>query len=84
MTVSDARLAQIAERFAQLEARLASGTLEGVEFVAASRDYAELRFSGGVMAKSAPMNRRTTDAEMMATDVLVRSASRPSPGGPST
>ena len=42
MTVSDARLAQIAERFAQLEARLASGTLEGAEFVAASRDYSEL------------------------------------------
>ena len=42
MNVSDARLAQIAARFAELEARLASGTLEGAEFVAASRDYAEL------------------------------------------
>jgi peptide chain release factor 1 len=42
MTVSDARLAQIAARFAELEARLASGTLEASEFVAASRDYAEL------------------------------------------
>ncbi len=42
MPVSDARLAQIAARFAELEARLASGTLEGPEFVAASRDYAEL------------------------------------------
>jgi peptide chain release factor 1 len=42
MSVSDARLAQIAARFAELEARLASGTLEGAEFVAASRDYAEL------------------------------------------
>ena len=42
MTISDARLAQIAERFAQLEARLASGTLEGADFVAASRDYSEL------------------------------------------
>lgn len=42
MSVSDARLAQIAARFAQLEARLASGTLEGPDFVAASRDYAEL------------------------------------------
>lgn len=36
------RLRQIAQRFAELEARLASGTLEGEEFVAASRDYAEL------------------------------------------
>jgi peptide chain release factor 1 len=42
VTVSDARLARIAARFAELEARLASGTLEGDAFVAASRDYAEL------------------------------------------
>jgi len=42
VAVSDARLAQIAARFAELEARLASGTLEGKEFIAASRDYAEL------------------------------------------
>ena len=42
MTISDARLAQIAARHAELEARLASGTLEGAEFIAASRDYAEL------------------------------------------
>ncbi|MBU6268400.1 MAG: peptide chain release factor 1 [Sphingomonadales bacterium] len=42
MSVSDTRLAQIASRFAELEARLASGTLEGADFVAASRDYAEL------------------------------------------
>ena len=42
MTVSDARLGQITARFTELEARLASGTLEGKEFIAASRDYAEL------------------------------------------
>jgi len=42
MTISDQRLAQIASRFAELEARLASGTLEGADFVTASRDYAEL------------------------------------------
>ena len=42
MSVSDTRLAQITVRFAELEARLASGTLEGPDFVAASRDYAEL------------------------------------------
>ena len=42
MTVSNARLAQIAARFAEIEARLASGTLEGKDFIAASRDYAEL------------------------------------------
>ncbi|MBA3055744.1 MAG: peptide chain release factor 1 [Sphingomonadales bacterium] len=42
MSLSDARLAQIAARFSELEARLASGQLEGAAFVAASRDYAEL------------------------------------------
>ncbi len=42
MTVPAERLGQIAHRFAELEARLASGTLEGAEFVAASRDYSEL------------------------------------------
>ena len=40
--IPDERLAQIAQRFAELEARLASGTLEGDAFVSASRDYAEL------------------------------------------
>ena len=42
MAITDTRLAQIAGRFAELEARLASGMLEGPDFVAASRDYAEL------------------------------------------
>lgn len=42
MSVSDTRLAQISARFSELEARLASGTLEGADFIAASRDYAEL------------------------------------------
>jgi peptide chain release factor 1 len=42
MTIADQRLHQIVARFAELEARLASGTLEGDAFIAASRDYAEL------------------------------------------
>jgi peptide chain release factor 1 len=42
MTITSTRLSQITQRFAQLEARLASGTLEGKDFIAASRDYAEL------------------------------------------
>ena len=42
MTITAERLDQIAHRFAEIEARLASGTLEGEAFVAASRDYAEL------------------------------------------
>ena len=40
--VSDEHIAQIESNFLQLEARMASGTLEGDEFVAASREYAEL------------------------------------------
>ena len=42
MTIPADRLDQIVHRFAEIEARLASGTLEGEAFVAASRDYAEL------------------------------------------
>ena len=42
MTIPPERLEQIAHRFAELEARMASGTLEGDAFVQASRDYAEL------------------------------------------
>ncbi len=42
MQIPAERLDQIANRFAELEARMASGTLEGDEFVKASRDYSEL------------------------------------------
>jgi len=42
MSIPATRLDQIANRFAELEARMASGTLEGEAFVQASRDYAEL------------------------------------------
>jgi peptide chain release factor 1 len=42
MTIPEERLSQITHRFAELEARLASGQLEGEAFVTASRDYAEL------------------------------------------
>ncbi|MBN8500332.1 MAG: peptide chain release factor 1 [Sphingomonadales bacterium] len=55
MSVSDASLAQIAARFAEIEARLASGTLEGGEFVTASRDYAELEPVAKVAAAVATM-----------------------------
>ncbi len=42
MTIPTERLAQITHRFAELEARMASGQLEGAAFTAASRDYSEL------------------------------------------
>ena len=50
MTVSADRLRQIANRFAELEARLASGTLEGPNFVAANppRNGEVPRRGGGV------------------------------------
>ena len=42
MTITDERLRQITNRFAELEGRMATGQLEGEEFVQASRDYSEL------------------------------------------
>lgn len=54
-SISDQRLAQIGARFAELEARLASGTLEGDAFVAASRDYAELEPVARVAAEVVAM-----------------------------
>ena len=42
LTIPAERLEQILHRFTELEARLASATREGADFVAASRDYAEL------------------------------------------
>lgn len=42
MSIPDERLHQLTNRLAELEARMASGTLEGEAFVKASRDYSEL------------------------------------------
>ena len=42
LKISPHRIAQIESRFSELEARMASGQLEGDAFVAASREYAEL------------------------------------------
>ncbi|MDE2437522.1 MAG: peptide chain release factor 1 [Sphingomonadales bacterium] len=55
MTIPSTRLAQIAARFAEIEARLASGTLEGKDFVAASRDFAELERVARVAAEVTAM-----------------------------
>ncbi|MBH9537317.1 peptide chain release factor 1 [Novosphingopyxis sp. YJ-S2-01] len=40
--ISSERIAQIEARFAEMQARMASGQLEGEAFVAMSKDYAEL------------------------------------------
>ncbi|MEZ5689966.1 MAG: peptide chain release factor 1 [Caenibius sp.] len=73
MTIPPERLDQIAHRFAELEARLASGTLEGDEFVSASRDYAELepvatiaREVREIRAEIAELALLTQDPEMQA------------------
>lgn len=65
MSVSEARLAQIANRFAELEARLASGTLEGAEFIAASRDYAELEPVARVAREIADMRAELVSLAML-------------------
>ena len=72
MSVSDARLAQIGARFAELEARLASGTLEGPEFVAASRDYAELEPVARAAMAVAAMRAELADLAAMEADPEMR------------
>ena len=64
MTITDERLRQIGNRFAELEARMASGQLEGEEFVQASRDYSELE----------PVARIATDIREMRTEIAELSA----------
>ena len=66
MTIPADRLDQIIGRFAELEARMASGTLEGEEFVAASRDYAELEPVAKVAAEI-----RDARAEMVQLEELL-------------
>ncbi|MED5543643.1 MAG: peptide chain release factor 1 [Pseudomonadota bacterium] len=65
MSLSDDRLRQIAHRFGELEARLASGTLEGDNFVAASRDYAELEPVARVAAEVSAMRGELADLQSM-------------------
>ncbi|WP_260925495.1 peptide chain release factor 1 [Novosphingobium sp. 9] len=66
MSISDERLGQIGARFAELEARLASGTLEGEAFVAASRDYAELERVAHLAADIRAMRGELADLQSLA------------------
>jgi peptide chain release factor 1 len=68
MTIPEERLAQIANRFAELEARLASGTLAADEFVAASRDYAELEPVAKIAAEAREMRAEVAELTAMADD----------------
>ena len=68
MQIPATRLDQIANRFAELEARMASGTLEGDEFVQASRDYAELEPVAKVAAEVKAMREEIEGLEEMLAD----------------
>ena len=68
MNIPQERLDQIAHRFAELEARMASGTLEGDEFVQASRDYAELEPVAKIAAEVTAMREEITGLEEMLAD----------------
>ena len=68
MQIPTERLDQIAHRFAELEARMASGTLEGDEFVQASRDYAELEPVAKIAADVKAMHQEIAGLEEMLSD----------------
>lgn len=68
MQIPAQRLDQIANRFAELEARMASGMLEGDAFVQASRDYAELEPVAKVAAEVTAMREEIEGLEAMLGD----------------
>lgn len=72
MTISDDRLRHITNRFAELEARMASGQLEGEAFVAASRDYAELEPVARAAQAVASMRAEIVDLTAMLDDAEMR------------
>ena len=68
VTIPAERLDQITHRFAELEARMASGTLEGDAFVQASRDYAELEPVAKIAAQVKAMRAEMPELEAMLAD----------------
>jgi len=68
MTIPAERLRQITHRFAELEARMASGTLEGEEFVQASRDYSELEPIAKIATDVREMREEIASLEEMLAD----------------
>ncbi|WP_298470226.1 peptide chain release factor 1 [uncultured Erythrobacter sp.] len=68
MQIPAERLDQIANRFAELEARMASGTLEGDAFVQASRDYAELEPVAKIASEVRAMREEIAGLEEMLAD----------------
>ncbi|MEQ1539598.1 MAG: peptide chain release factor 1 [Sphingorhabdus sp.] len=70
MNISPQRIGQIEARFAELEARMASGTMVGDAFVTASKEYAEIE----PVAKMAAEVRRLR-AEMETLDAMAKDPS---------
>ena len=68
MTIPDERLRHLSDRFAELEARMASGQLEGDAFVQASRDYAELEPVANTAAQVQAMRAEAAELEDMLSD----------------
>ncbi len=68
MQIPAERLQQITNRFAELEARMASGTLEGEEFVQASRDYAEIEPVAKIASEVAAMREEIAGLEEILSD----------------
>jgi len=68
MTIPPERLDQILGRFAELEARMASGTLEGEAFVQAAQDYAELEPVAKIAAEVKALREEVAGLEEMLDD----------------
>ncbi|QIG54439.1 peptide chain release factor 1 [Altererythrobacter sp. BO-6] len=68
MQIPAERLDQIAHRLSELEARMASGTLEGAAFIQASRDYAELEPVAKVAAQVKAAREEIAGLEEMLAD----------------
>jgi peptide chain release factor 1 len=68
LTIPAERLQQITHRFAELEARMASGQLEGEAFVQASRDYAELEPVAKVAAEVTAIREEIAGLQEMLAD----------------
>ena len=68
MKISPHRIAQIESRFSELEARMASGQLEGDGFVAASKEYSELEPVAKAAAEVRRLRKEIETLEHMAQD----------------
>jgi peptide chain release factor 1 len=68
VNIPEERLRQLQNRFAELEARLASGQIDGEAFTAASRDYAELEPVARAAAEVQAMRAEIAELSAMSED----------------